>query len=296
MIFKDKVYHKYITVSDIDKNWGLYLTGAGYTEVCGNEEYPCKDHPQHHHFHWSKGRILTEFQILYISKGKGVFESDDSRKKKVYAGDVFILFPDVWHRFSPDKNTGWNEYWIEFNGMYAEYLMESGFLDPKRPVIKLNGRNEIIDSFLKLIKFVREEEIAFQFLASGILLEIIGRIEASKVSGSFKGKDVENMIKKAKSIIADNLDQNIFPERIATQMGVSYSLFRQQFKRYTGFSPIQYQIERRIQKAREMLLNTNFSIKEIANLLGFRSLDYMSRLFKQKTGKTPREIRRDSFR
>jgi len=296
MIFKDTVYYKYLTVSDKDKKWGLYLTGAGYTVVCGQEEYPCKDHPQHHYFHWSKGRKLTEFQLLYISKGKGVFESDVSGKKRVSVGDVFILFPDVWHRFTPDKRTGWNEYWVEFNGIYAIHLMKYGFLDPKEPVIKLDSRDVIVDSYLKLIKYVREEEVSFQFLASGILLGIIGRIEASKVSVSFKGKDVESLIKKAKSVITENLDQNVSPERIASEMGVSYSLFRQQFKKYTGFSPVQYQIQLRIQKAREMLINTDLSIKEIADSLGFDSLYYMSRIFKQKTGKTPREIRLGSYR
>lgn len=89
---------------------GIYLQAAGHTEVRKRIEYPLTDHPIHHYFLWSQGRRLSEYQILYITNGKGVFESELSGKQYVNAGDLFILFPDIRYRFSPDWNTGWNEY------------------------------------------------------------------------------------------------------------------------------------------------------------------------------------------
>ena len=63
------------------------------------------------------------------------------------------------------------------------------------------------------------------------------------------------------------------------------------FKKYTGISPAQYHLQLRIKKAEDMLSMTNKPIKEIAFELGFSSLFYFSRLFKQKTGVNPTELR-----
>lgn len=296
MIFKDKVFYKYLTVSEETRRWGLYLTGAGYTEVCSEDEYPCPDYPEHHYFHWSNGRRITDFQILFITKGKGVFESELSGKQRLKAGDIFILFPDVWHRFIPNKSTGWNEYFIEFNGVFAKHLLKNNFLNPNEPVIRLGMGEELTEKFLRIIKLVREEEITFQYEASAVLLRILGLISARKISGAFKGEDIESQIRQAKTIISDNIGISISPEKVAKELGISYSLFRKQFRRYTGFSPIQYQIQLRIQKAKDLLLNSNKSIKEIADQSGFESTYYFSRLFKLKMGKSPSEIRAQNRR
>jgi len=291
MIFKDKVFYRYLTVSELTQKWGLYITGAGYTEVSSKFQYTLTDHPVHHYFQWSTGRRLTEFQILYITKGSGVFESEVSGRKKVKAGDLFILFPDIWHRFSPKKSTGWNEYWIEFNGSFAKNLQSNLYLNPSEPVISIGIGVEILENFLKIISRIRDEDISFQYTASGVLMQILGQIATKKISGTFRGQDIESQIRQAKSYISDNLSLPISPEKIAIQLDISYSLFRSQFRKYTGFSPIQYQIQLRIQKAKEMLTSTNLSIKEITHKLGFESTFYFSRIFKQKTGKSPSQFR-----
>ncbi len=287
---KEHLY-KYITVSDEDKRTGIYLLGAGHTEVSKEVEYPLTDHPVHHYFHWSQGRRLSEYQILFITSGKGTFESELSEKQEVNAGDLFILFPNVWHRFSPDKNIGWNEYWIEFNGDLIDYLRRGSFLDATRPVVTVDLDGEIMDNFLKVICLLKEEELNLQFSASALLFHILMKIFSHKKFNSIDKSDVERQIKEAKLIIIEQLNQKISPEAIAEKIGIGYSLFRKEFKRYTGFSPVQYQIQLRIQKSKNLLSTTNLPVKEIAHQLGFESNNYFSRVFKQKTGINPVDFR-----
>jgi transcriptional regulator GlxA family with amidase domain len=64
------------------------------------------------------------------------------------------------------------------------------------------------------------------------------------------------------------------------------------FKQYTGIAPVQYQLDLKIRRAREMLVSTDLSIKEISYELGFQSIHYFSRIFKNKTGMAPSEIRK----
>jgi AraC-like DNA-binding protein len=284
--------HKYITCSSDDSNWGLYVTGAGYNEVLKKIDYPLVDHPSHHYFHWTVGRRLSDYQFLYITSGKGVFESEVTGRKTINAGDLFILFPGIWHRFSPNKNTGWNEYWIEFNGKIAKHFQDEKYLDPNNPVISVGFNEKLTDCFKNAISLVTNNNIESQCLLSGEVFQILIQLNAlKKISIFVDKKDIETKIKQARLCIYEKLNSKVCLNKVAGDLGISYSLFRVEFKRYTGFSPAQYQIELRIRKAKNLLVSTDQSVKEIAYQLGFDSTNYFSRLFKNKVDMTPMEFR-----
>ena len=286
-----KHFYKYLTISDEDRKWGVYLGGAGYTSVSQRIEYPLTDHPVHHYFHWANGRRLSDYQIMYITKGEGIFESEFSGSQRVSAGDMFVLFPDIWHRFCPDKNTGWNEYWVEFNGKLVNHFREEGFLDPQNPVFTIGIDGGLIDNFIKMIDLVKNEKLGLQFLASGLIFQILGQVFTLKKFNSLEKSTLENQIRQARLSIHEKMDTEISPEMIADEIGMGYSLFRKEFKKATGFSPVQYQIQLRINKAKNLLATTNFPIKQIALQTGFESNNYFSRIFRQKTNLTPAEFR-----
>jgi AraC-like DNA-binding protein len=64
------------------------------------------------------------------------------------------------------------------------------------------------------------------------------------------------------------------------------------FKKYTGVPPVQYHLDLKILRAKEMLLYTDKIIKEISYEMGFQSNYYFSRVFKKKLGVSPSDIRR----
>src|SRR4051812_32212368 len=99
-------YYKYLPVSRIDENWGLYVLNAGFNETGAHEPYPSTSHPSHHYFSWEKGRVLNEYQLLYITKGEGLFESDSCAEQVVKEGTILMLFPGEWHRYKPNGQTG----------------------------------------------------------------------------------------------------------------------------------------------------------------------------------------------
>ena len=284
-------FFKYLTVSKENRKWGLYITGAGHIKVGKNVNYPLIDEPTHHYFHWSKGRRLGKYQILYITKGRGLFESEVSPMQKVNAGDIFILFPGIWHRFKSDKSTGWNEFWVEFNGDLMQHFRKENFLNPKKPVQKIGVHESIVENYFHIIDLIKEEKPGYQYLVSGKLMNILGEIFATIKYQPFEGKMIENQIKEAKLRIYENMHTTISQEEIAKNIGLGYSLYRKKFKEYTGVSPAQYQINLRIHKAKVLLISTNQPLKEIALNLGFYSPNYFYRIFKQKTCLTPSEYR-----
>jgi len=92
---------------------------------------------------WKRGRVLEDFQLSYITKGKGVFQSKQSGLVRIGAGDAFLLFPGEWHRYRPDPKVEWAEYWINFNGEHAKRFVSSLFLSSRETVIQV-GRNEAL--------------------------------------------------------------------------------------------------------------------------------------------------------
>ena len=137
----DNNFFCYLPINQRNIQWDLYLTGIGQTEIGTNEPYPPPNHPGTYDFDWDKGRVLPEYQAIFISEGKGTFESGDTGVVEVKKGNVILLFPKVWHRYHPDPETGWTEQWISFSGEYPYRLFQRGFLSPLTPILFTVGDN-----------------------------------------------------------------------------------------------------------------------------------------------------------
>ncbi|MGA7903531.1 MAG: AraC family ligand binding domain-containing protein, partial [Terrimicrobiaceae bacterium] len=106
-------YFVYLPQQPPGNIWGCTATSVGFARVKPRTKYPPARHPADHHFEWAQGRILQFYQIILISEGSGMFESEHTREPRVVdAGSVLILFPGVWHRYAPDSAVGWAEHWI----------------------------------------------------------------------------------------------------------------------------------------------------------------------------------------
>ena len=185
---------------------------------------------------------------------------------------------------------------MEFNVDLIKHYRSKEFLNPESPVITVGIQEDIARNYIQVINLLKEEKLGFQYIASGNIVQILGQIFASKKYHPFEGKAIENQIRQAKLMILENLYLTITQEKIAGSVGMGYSLFRKKFKEYTGVSPAQYQIQLRINKAKDLLIASSLPIKEIAHNLGFETTDYFLRLFKQKTGFTTSEFREKNKR
>ena len=126
---------KYLTHTNDDEKWGLFLNVVGFAGVMPDEKYPPVGHPENYHFNWESGRILDEYQLVYITKGSGVFETK-SQKLTVKEGNLLLVYPFVWHRYKPNSETGWTENYVGFDGAIAKQIME---FFPQRDPVKYIG-------------------------------------------------------------------------------------------------------------------------------------------------------------
>lgn len=281
----------YLTIADVDKLWGLYVTGSGSADLPPHTSYPPTKHPDAYMFDWRHGRILQEFQILYITRGKGIFESKTIGRKRIEEGTLLILFPDIWHRYMPDQRTGWREHWISFNGSQPKAFRNHGILSPDNAIMKIGLDETIIKLYQQILELIESEKIGFRETITALTYQIIAQVIAIEKSKKFEGKEIEIIIQKAKALMIDRIDSQIHFEKLADELGIGYSRFRRMFRHYTGLAPIQYFLQLKLNKAKDLLVSTSLSVKEIGVISGFDSQYYFSKFFKKRTGMSPIQLR-----
>lgn len=285
-------FFKYLPVSQEDENWGLTVLNAGCTNIKATTDYPLKTHPAHHNFNWNSWRILQEYQIIYITNGQGIFESESCSETTVKAGTIIILFPNERHRYKPDNITGWDEYWVGLRGEIIDNLLDSGYLKLNNPCINIGFNESIFDIFNCIIENTKAEKSGYQPLISGAVLHLLGICHSITRQNTSVTKDEENIINKSRLLFRSNISNAYSSEQAAEELNVGYSWFRKVFKNYTGLSPGQYYLQLKIDKAKDLLGNSNLAIKEISIQLNFQSSFYFSKIFKEKTGVKPTEYRK----
>ena len=292
-----KNFCEYLNISAIEENWGLYVNTVGYSRIDPHQHYPKNEgHPQNHSFSWNKGRVLNGYYLIYISKGQGIFESSFTKLTTINEGTCFFLYPGVWHRYKPNSNSGWEEYWIGFNGSYSIELMKKNFFNVEMPFIDVGSYKDLLSLLHNLIETVRISSSGFQQVISGITLQILGVINAVSMQKGQEKDPVERLITRAKFLLEESIEKPVNMEMLVRDLPMGYSTFRKAFKKITGESPNQYHLNLRLNKAKDLLSTTTLNINQVAELTGFDSVFYFSKLFKKKNGKSPKYYRSASSR
>jgi two-component system response regulator YesN len=99
-------------------------------------------------------------------------------------------------------------------------------------------------------------------------------------------------MKKVQEFVQQNYMKEITLSQIAEIADLSVSRFCVIFKKNTGDSFVNYLNQYRIDKAKQLLLETDLKIYEVADMVGFSTLPYFNRLFKTVTGLSPNEYKR----
>jgi AraC-like DNA-binding protein len=285
-----KDFFKYLTIGQESKDWGLFLNVAGKACTLPNMNYPLTDHPSGYYFNFDKGRILNEYQLNYITEGCGIYETTNNTFK-VISGSLIIVKKGQWHRYKPDCTTGWTENYIGFDGLIADHFLLQRSVLQQKSIIQIGKHEELIDIYYQIFNLAKEEKPGFQEIASGLLLKLIGHIVAFQKQSDFSSRPLECAIQDLRFDMRNDLQATPALDSYAEKCNVSVDYFRNMFKRYTGLSPHQYHLDLKIIRAKELLLNSSKSIKEISYELGFQSIHYFSRFFKNKVGVNAIEFR-----
>ena len=192
---------RYLTISAIDEEWGIVVTTVGYQFIPPKGNYPLSKHPDNYNFKPQTGRILNEYQLVYITKGSGYFSSQSCKMQKINAGTMILLFPGEWHSYYPDSETGWDEYWVGFRGVHIDRRVEKRFFTREEPLQHIGLSATIVGLYEDILKFASQEKTGYQEMISSIVLHILGTVYYKRRNNSFTNTYVVDKINEALSLI-----------------------------------------------------------------------------------------------
>ena len=247
-------------------------------------------------------------QIWYVKKGQCLHYLN-GKEYKLSKGDIFILPPMMKHKIVSEdmENTellecGFLEEFISKNkdSGYEEFLKP--FLigkDEVKPLFSLDGDavKEIEKIFDELMYEYEYKEKYFELYIKTGILKILS-IVARKYNKSIV-TEKNNILGKHKEVIvgiidtlAKNPQKRMYIEEASEMANMSPTHFSYVFKQITGRTFMEYVRFLKISRARELLLETKKTVKEISALLGFEDVAYFDRVFKKEVGITPVQFRK----
>ena len=227
----------------------------------------------------------TYFILEYVVSGKGYIVVN-GKKHTVQANDAYLLEPGSSHEYYADKDDPYSKIWVNFKSELFESIMKLYNMEHTYVFHNADISKEM-NSILKLENTSIYNHMIYQE-ASRYLFSIFMTLAKQK-------QDSQQGSMIAQQILVE-LDRSVYSsvtiEDICKQLYISRSKMMREFKKYYHTTPHAYLLEQKIKTAKTYLKNTNNSIKDIANYLGFENEHYFSTVFKAKTGMTPGQYRR----
>lgn len=149
-----------------------------------------------------------------------------------------------------------------------------------------NYVNHPVDRMLStLVTHYQQPGLVHQVSCQGLLMQVLSELSTNvkKLQRPSKQKAAAKMV-LIKNFIAERYNQSINFNQLEQISGLSQSYIIPLFKEMFDLSPMQYQIWLRIQKAKELALQTDLSVTEIAYQIGYADVHTFGKIFKRKTG------------
>jgi AraC-like DNA-binding protein len=244
-------YFKYFPASPEIDRWGLGVTAAGCTRFARKAMYPHPDHPIDHQFDWRRGRRLERLQIVLISAGRGWFESENTGRCLIESGTGFAIIPQIWHRYKPDPETGWEESWIELRGPIPDQLLKESVISKNSSLTPGSRTGDLRTALDQVHRLAHFSEAAFDPSLAAAGLSVAAAWHRAQSTQPTLDR-VSEVIGEAERQLVHYLQESIDMRQLARTLGLSYSHFRRAFREQTGYAPWQYLTRQRLLRARAL--------------------------------------------
>lgn len=227
----------------------------------------------------------TVFTLEYVQQGNFLFRQN-GRENIARPGDVFIVHLGQDTEMSVYKSQYAFKKVLEFTGNALPNIIHSTGLD-KFDIITPENSEKMRDMFEQAFKLCRKHTTENMVKSSAIAYEILVDLSRAIVHYDYPDK-----LRRILSYMEKNIGQGLKLGDICHDCSVSstgmYNLFMENLK----VPPMEYFISFRIEAAKNLLLaGSNYSIKEIANRVGYSNQLYFSTEFKKRVGVSPRAYR-----
>lgn len=239
-----------------------------------------------------KGRL--DYQIIYIASGVGHFHFDKTENETIVpAGNIVLYRPKELQKYEYYGEDKTEVYWIHFTGSDVKNILRKYGLKDKERIFHVGSSMEYERIFKMIINELQRCQDNYEEMLTLLLthLLIVFDRELSRkrvITNEYMDCEMDNAV----SYFSENYNKDISIEQYAESRGMSVSWFIRNFKKFTGTAPMQFIVSMRINNAQILLEQTNYTINEIAKIVGYDDQLYFSRLFRKQKGLSPSQYRK----
>lgn len=264
---------------------GLPLVSQLYvTDIGAYPTAPC------HYVKREKG--ISQVVAIGCLSGLGEVEIDGITHR-VLPGHIILIPPETPHIYKADSDDPWSIFWIHFGGLQIDATLQTLDVTLRRPLVFVPDISKVKATFEDVYACLNYHYSDSGLLAMSCeLMRLISHVRLLRGRSEPRHQTADAKVVETMEFMAKHLNMPIKLKDLAAHSGHSVSYFSKLFKQRTGQSPQNYFIQLKVQKACQLLDDTDMSILEISAQLGYEDPYYFSRLFKKIQGQSPAHYRK----
>lgn len=261
-------------------------------------------------------RTLFDYEIIFIKEGKCNITYDNTNYV-AQKNQVIFIRPGITHKIEIAENVKFFQPHIHFDAIYninseittvsfkprdimtqdeLNLIQQDIFYQTDIPVIFTPENIQKFEkTFFKIIDLFSERKNNYELLYKGKMLELISIIlEQFETKKSTETTFAHNSVTAAKEYIDNNFTFNITLDSLSEQLYINKFTLMRNFKARYGINIIEYYRKKRIEYAKKLLTDTNYSIYSIGEMLDFSDIYSFSRFFKSQVNMSPNSYRKNN--
>ncbi len=237
---------------------------------------------------WKWDNVTNLNNKLYLIEEGELLVKVNNESVVAKEGDLILIPSYALHSCSVVSKNGAKKYWIHFS-------MKKGSLDffgdYSLPIlVHINDLQSACKIFEKTISASQlKEPIKSLETSKGIYELVLLFLEKCNLATQ---KEEQSTIEKAVEFLNVNYKESLTLEKLSNKFGYTPNYFVKKFKSATGFTPINYLTEKKIEEAKKLLEFTDLSVLSVMKEVGFIDASHFSKAFKKTYGYSPRAFRK----
>ena len=223
--------------------------------------------------------IRNYYLFVLVNKGEATLFHRNG-KMKFGAHDMLIMCPGEKIHYVAE--TSWSIQWVGLYGQTVENQIKSLSISGDDPIVKIEKYYEmekVLEELYQISNCQTEQMRLKQ-------MELIYRFFSLLCKDEQRSKSCD-IADRAKKIIDYNFDRDITVKKVADTMHLDSAYLTRKFAQKYSVAPKEYLLEKRIELAKRLLIQTDASVSEISVSAGYDDPLYFSRIFKNRTGLSP---------
>lgn len=254
----------------------------------------CSGHDVGNRTYQNPGRTLADHVLILTIDGEGWYRVAD-RRGTVTTGDLVLLPAGVEHGHGSTESGLWDIVYAHIAGPGVATMLtwwpdfERGRYAIGCPIEETSRL--LLTAFAEL----RERRDAYGLAAAGYVQQAMRRAIVDARRGAPTPTSRDSTVLVVQQFIDERLAESLTLDEIAAHVHLAPSYLCRIFKRATGYSPMEYAITQRINRAKDLLCGGDLAVSAIARQSGYADAGYFARTFRAHTGMSPSTYRQMSL-